>query len=353
MASVGRRDMEGKRAQKTHEVMLSAEEALRQSEEKYRFLFEAMPVGVSITDFEGTIVIANRALREMLGLTQKDLATSKIVGAYGDPTEREDLLGRLRESGNVRDWEIRLKDEKDASITRVALLNLDLVQVGQDQLILTTYRDITQRKKVEDELRQSLDRLKETLEETINALASLVEQRDPYTAGHQRHVAYLACAIAKEMGVPQDRIDGIEMAGIVHDVGKIAIPADILSVPRQLTEAEFSLVKTHPQVGYNVLQPIAFPWPVAEIVFQHHERINGSGYPQALSGRDSILLEARILAVADVVEAMSSHRPYRPSLGIDKALEEISAGKGVLYDPEVVDACVKLFAERGFTLTSR
>jgi len=183
-------------------------------------------------------------------------------------------------------------------------------------------------------------------------MALTVETRDPYTGGHQRRATNLARAIATEMGLSEEQIDGIRMAGLVHDLGKISVPAGILNKPSRLTEDEFGIVQTHPQVGYDILKTIEFPWPVAQIVLQHHERMDGSGYPKGLVGKD-VLLEARILAVADVVEAMSSHRPYRPALGMDKALEEISRNKGVLYDPSVVDACLKVFTEKGLKFEYR
>ena len=207
--------------------------------------------------------------------------------------------------------------------------------------------EITERKRAEEELKQSHEKLGKVLRETINALASTVEKRDPYTAGHQQRVTQLACAIAKEMGFSKDEIDGIRLAGAIHDIGKIHLPAEILSKPGRISEIEFSMIKAHPQVGHDILRIIEFPWPIALIVLQHHERVNGSGYPSGLSGEE-ILPEARVLAVADVVEAMASHRPYRPTFGIDKALEEISQNKGVLYDLKVVDACLRLFSEKGF-----
>lgn len=208
-------------------------------------------------------------------------------------------------------------------------------------------RAIAVRERAEKDLKQSLEKSQRLLEQTVNVLASTVEMRDPYTAGHQRQVNKLACAIAEEMGLPKEQIDGIRMAALIHDIGKIYVPAEILSRPGELTETEFGLIKIHSQAGHDVLKPIEFPWPVAEIVLQHHERLNGSGFPQGLSGEE-ILLEARIIGVADVVEAMSSHRPYRPALGINKALEEISQNRGVLYDPQVVDVCLKVFSENGF-----
>jgi putative nucleotidyltransferase with HDIG domain len=180
-------------------------------------------------------------------------------------------------------------------------------------------------------------------------MAMIVEERDPYTAGHQERVANLSVAIAQDLNLPEEQISGIRMAGMIHDVGKIRVPAEILSKPTQLSPIELEMIKTHAEVGYKILEPIAFPYPVAKIAYQHHERINGSGYPQGLK-RDEILIEARILAVADVVEAMASHRPYRPALGIDAALGEIEKNSGTLYDKAVADACLRLFREKGFQL---
>ena len=200
------------------------------------------------------------------------------------------------------------------------------------------------------ELRESQNSLKNSLLDSITALAATVEMRDPYTAGHQRRVAQLAVAVAKELQLPEDQVEGVHLAGVVHDVGKIRVPAEILSKPRRLMEMEFAIIKEHAQDGYEILKSIDFPWPIAQIVRQHHERLDGSGYPQALKG-DQILLEARILAVADVVEAMSSHRPYRAALGVEAALKEIELGRGSVYDATVVDACLRLFAEKRFAFS--
>jgi putative nucleotidyltransferase with HDIG domain len=206
-------------------------------------------------------------------------------------------------------------------------------------------QEIAERKRAEGELQQSLEQLRKTFEGTVDVLKSTIEIRDPYTAGHQQQVTQLAHAIASEMGLPEKQIEGIRVAGMIHDIGKISVPAQILSKPGELNILEYGLIKQHPRIGYDLLKTIDFPWPVAQIVLQHHERMDGSGYPAGLSG-DKIMLEARILAVADVVAAMSSHRPYRSALGIDKALEEISQNRGVLYDAEVVDVCLKLFTEK-------
>ncbi|MBI4763515.1 MAG: HD domain-containing protein [Deltaproteobacteria bacterium] len=194
-------------------------------------------------------------------------------------------------------------------------------------------------------------KLHSALNGVIQAIGRTVESRDSYTAGHQRRSAELARSIARKLGLAEDRVEGIHMAGMIHDLGKLSVPAEILSKPAQLTGIEFDLIKAHPKVGYNILKEIDFPWPLAIVILQHHERINGSGYPNGLRGEET-LLEARILAVADVVEAMASHRPYRPAVGIQKALEEISNNKGLLYDPEAVMACLKLFYEDQFRFSN-
>jgi len=194
---------------------------------------------------------------------------------------------------------------------------------------------------------QHLAQLRKSLEDTVQAIATIVEMRDPYTAGHQARVAGLAAAIAWQMGLSEERAHGIRLAGIVHDLGKIQVPAEILSKPGRISEIEYRLIKIHPQAGYDILKDIEFPWPIAQMVLQHHERLDGSGYPQGLKG-DAILLEARILSVADVVEAISAHRPYRPGFGVEVALAEITKQRGVHFDPQVVDACLALFRERDY-----
>jgi len=239
--------------------------------------------------------------------------------------------------GNVRNLEIHAYPifDREGNITQIIEYNLD----------------ITTRKRAQEDLEQSPEKLRKTLEGTINALASITELRDPFIAGHQQRVSKLACAIAREMGLSEEQIKECRMAGMVHDIGKISVPVDILNKPGKLTDTDMDFVKGHCQSGYEVLKQIEFPWPIAEIVLQHHERMNGSGYPQGLSGEE-IILEARILGVADVVEAMASHRPYRPAHDVEKALEEISKNKGIIYDPEVVDVCMRLFSEKGFELLS-
>jgi putative nucleotidyltransferase with HDIG domain len=198
-------------------------------------------------------------------------------------------------------------------------------------------------------LKESEERLKKTLLKSVSAVAAMVELRDPYTAGHQRRVAQIADAIARKLGLPEAQIEGINLAAVVHDVGKISVPSEILSKPGRLSDPEFALIKQHPKMGYEILKEIEFPWPIAETVHQHHERIDGSGYPLGLKD-DEILIEARILAVADIIEAMASHRPYRAGLGIEKALSEVEQNQGNRFDKKVVEAALVLFREKDFSL---
>lgn len=204
-----------------------------------------------------------------------------------------------------------------------------------------------ERKKSEEEIKNSYQKLQKTLKSTIDTLASIVEIRDPYTSGHQKKVTTLSIAIAEELGLSNDKIEAISTAAIIHDIGKINIPPSILARPGKISDLEYTMIKTHPQLGYEMIKGIEFPWPIADIILQHHERLNSSGYPNGLKDKD-ILLEAKIIAVSDVVEAMSSYRPYRPALGIGEALKEIKKNKGKFYDPGVVDVCIRLFKKKGF-----
>jgi putative two-component system response regulator len=214
--------------------------------------------------------------------------------------------------------------------------------------VLVERRGKADRKKALDELQLNLDKLQHAMEGIVQAISVAVEMRDPYTAGHQQRVADLACAIAREMNLAEDEIYGLRMASVIHDLGKITVPDGILSKPGHLSGLEYELIKNHVQAGYDILKPIEFPWPLADIILQHHERLDGSGYPQGLTG-DAILKGARILAVADVFETMASHRPYRPSLGLDKALDEIREKSGKLYDAEVAAICIRLIEEKVFS----
>jgi len=455
-----------------------AEEALRESEERYKSLFECVPAGLYRTTPEGQVIDANPALVCMLGYPSREaMMTLNVADEYGDEKERKRWQTLIEREGVVRGFETRwrrfdgtliwvhesakairdnegrimhyegvveditehkqadealrksetnLKEaqalgrmgnwefdfdkqtvqwsdqvyklyERDPALgpptveeeaayyspeqaerlheyTRIAAelgraFEYDLearlpsgriahfsatmrpFKDGSGRIVklFGTVQDITERKRAEEQLQKSLQQTKKVLEEVVWALSSIVERRDPYTAGHQRGVAELACALAGELNLPEVQIEGIRVAGIIHDIGKMNVPAEILSKTGRLSEAEFNIIKTHSQIGKEVLEPIDFPWPIAQVVHQHHERLNGTGYPQGLSA-EKIILEAKIMAVADVVEAMASHRPYRPALGIEKALEEISSQSSILYDPQVVDACRELFDKKGYKL---
>lgn len=328
-----------------------AEEALKESEEKYRGIFENAVEGIFQSTPEGRFINVNPASAHMHGYDSPEEMITSIANIgqqlWVDPKERMVFSGLLRESGIVKNFETKLYRKDGATI--LISVNAHTVKdtAGKIRYYEGIVEDITSRKLAEEELKATTEKLRTTLVGTIRAIALTVETRDPYTAGHQKRVASLARAIAQEMGLPKDTIEGIRMAAVIHDIGKISVPAEILSKPTRLTDIEFGLIKVHPEAGYAILKDIDFPWPVADIVLQHHERLDGSGYPQGLKG-EQILLEAQILAVADVIEAMASHRPYRPSIGIDVALAEIEKNRGTFYNVKIVDACVRLFREKGF-----
>ncbi|OPX17629.1 hypothetical protein BXT86_05495 [candidate division WOR-3 bacterium 4484_100] len=288
------------------------------------------------------------------GLTEYVLHTGNLLHAPREVVENMAEKGEIEIIGRMSvDWlgvPLKLK-EKVIGVLAVQSYEENIRFKKKDEDILKfvsgQIASVIERKRAESELKASYEKLQKIIEETVDALASTSEKRDPYTAGHQYRVTRLACAIAQELGMEKDRIEGLRVAGIVHDIGKIYVAAEILNKPVRLRDIEMNLIKAHSQAGYEILKTIEFPWPVAEIVYQHHERIDGSGYPRGLKG-DEILAEAKILAVADVVDAMCSHRPYRSALGISEALEELEKNRGKLYEPKVVDACLKLFRTKKF-----
>lgn len=322
------------------------EEAVHASEEKFRTLFNSAGDAIFIHDLDGKILEVNQVACERLGYDKKKILdmTLEDIDRPKQSAAIPKRIEELHQRGHI--FFETAHQHKNGTVIPIELSSRIIDYEGKP-VALSIARDITERKLAEEERKQSFERLRQALEETVNALASAVEMRDPYTAGHQHRVTSLAVAIAEEMGLSEEKIEGIRMAGVIHDVGKIRVPAEILSWPGQLTEIDFNLIKTHPQVGYDILKRIELPYQVTKIMLQHHERMDGSGYPEGLKGEE-ILMEARILAVADVVEAMASHRPYRAALGIDKALEEISMNRGILYEPKAVDACMKLFNEKNF-----
>jgi PAS domain S-box-containing protein/putative nucleotidyltransferase with HDIG domain len=324
---------------------------LKESEERYRSLVENAHDAIYISTSNG-FQYANPAFENLTDWKKEELCSKEFnfwnIIHPDDKKwvkEKKEAWKKRKEMPDMFEFRITTKNGEER------IVEANTVNIGNHGEVkeMGILRDVTVRKKAEEELKKSLERYQKTFEQTINALVSALERRDPYTAGHQKRVASLAYAIAREMDLPEGQVEGVRMAGLIHDVGKIQIPTEILIKPDNLSEIEFVMIKMHPQIGYEIVQAIEFPYPVAMIILQHHERMDGSGYPFGLL-REQILLEARILAVADIVEAMSSHRPYRPALGIDKALEEISKHKGFLYDSWPVNACLKLFYKKKFKL---
>lgn len=325
-----------------------AEEELKESEKKYSTIVERGSDGIVILQ-DSRLKFVNTKMCEITGRALEDLENKSFL-EFVAPEYRQLVNERYEQRlagqqvENKYEIEIIAIDEKRIPVE----INATVVEYEGKPADMAIIRDVTERKKAQEDQQRIFEKLKKTLEGMVEAMSTLIETKDPYTAGHQKRVTLLACAIAKEMGLSQEQIDGLYVASIIHDVGKIYVPSEILSKPGWLSGIEVGLIKTHAQVGYDILRKIDFPWPVAQIVLQHHERLDGSGYPHGRV-QDQILPEARILGVADVVEAMGTHRPYRPSLGIDKALEEIDKHSGTLYDEAAVRACIRLFKEKGFS----
>ncbi|MGA2368126.1 MAG: PAS domain S-box protein, partial [Dehalococcoidia bacterium] len=331
-----------------------AERRIRESEILYRSLIETSPDAIGLMDINGTIIMYNKQALEVFGFElTDDLRGKNIMDMVSPEYYKESIKNaeKLQKSEIIRNWEVT-SHKKDGRLFWVEIsTSMIFDEEGKPKSIMAVFKDITERKLSEEKLAKSIESLKKTFNDAINTMVKIVEMRDPYTAGHQQKVADLSTAIAREMKFGDTRIEQLKMAAVIHDIGKMYVPSDILSKPGKLTNMEFRLVQTHSQCGYDIVKSMDFPSPVAEAVLQHHERLDGSGYPNKLKGED-MLLEAKILAVADVTEAMFSHRPYRPALGIEKALEEISKNKGRLYDPDVVDACLEIFNSGKFEFKS-
>ncbi|MEA1940125.1 MAG: PAS domain S-box protein, partial [Candidatus Caldatribacteriota bacterium] len=319
-----------------------AEKALRESEQKFRDIANLLPQIVYEIDIYGNLTFVNKQSFNSFGYSQEEYEKGFNVLQALIPEDRDRAKENMqnilygKSIGSSEYTALRKDGSTFPTLIYSSAILKDNKPVGLRGIVV----DITERKQAEE-------RLKKTLDAAIDTMSKIVEVKDPYTAGHQKRVSQLATAIAKELNLSQDKIEGVRIASLIHDIGKISVPTEILTKSTTLTDIEFSLIKTHSQTGYDILKSIDFSYPIAQIVLQHHERLNGSGYPQGLKDED-ILLDAKIIGVADVVEAMSSHRPYRPALGLDKALEEISKNRGILYDPEVADVCLKLFKEKGF-----
>ena len=336
-----------------------AQEMLKKSEEQYRLLADHMKDQVWLMDMNLNITYVSPSVERLLGYSLEEIKTlplEKLLAPESLKKAMDFVTFRMPKAikNSFKDFIFRtLELEFVLKNGQTAWTDCSFSFIRDESnnpvSIIGEARNISERKIAEAKLQQTLESLRKAIGTTIQVLIAALEARDPYTAGHQSQSAELACAIATEMGLPSDTIEGIRMAGAIHDIGKLSIPAEILTKPTKLTDLEYELIKEHPKSGYEMLKNVESPWPLAQIVYQHHERINGTGYPKKLKGEE-IILEARIMAVADVVDAMASHRPYRASLGMEAALNEIAGNKGILYDPNVVEACIKLIREKGYQL---
>ncbi|HOJ39406.1 MAG TPA: PAS domain S-box protein [bacterium] len=310
----------------------------------YREIVECSPVGVYQTTLEGNWLFANDAACRLLGFSSPaELVRHPTPTLYRNPRDREKLIELLKKHGQVKNFETQILRADGQVIT------ISVFAVLHGQTISGTFIDITDRYQAQQQLRAITRQQEQLIQDIIYSISRMLEVRDPYTASHQVRMTDLACLIGRELGFPEERVRPIFFAALVHDVGKIGVPSQILTKIGPLNSGEITVLRTHPVISHRILSPIHFPWPIARIVVQHHERLDGSGYPQGLRG-DSILPEARILAVADVVEAMSSQRPYRPALSCERALSEITANRGIKYDPQVVDACLSVIKKGLFSL---
>jgi len=335
------------------------EKDLRDSEQLYRLLADNMEGSVWLMDIDLNTTYVSPSSEKLRGFTVQEMMTMPLeqhLTPESFQIAMNTFAGEMAELEQDQDHifsrmiELEFYRKDGSTFWSENTFKLIKDQDGKAVGILGTTRDISERKKTQARLQRSYDRLQKAMEGAVQTIAMISEVRDPYTSGHQQQVAKLAAAIATEMGLPENQVTAIHMAGALHDIGKINIPAEILSKPGKLNKIEFDLIRTHPGVGREILKSIEFPWPICKMVLQHHERIDGSGYPDGLLA-DDICLEAKILAVADVVDAMTFHRPYRPARGIKDALAEITKNRGTLYDPEAVDACLRLFKEKVFKLS--
>lgn len=321
---------------------------LRESEHRFRRVIDVSPVPMTMNDADGNVSLTNDAFVKLLGYDQKDIPTLSEwwPKAYPDPTYRRRIadawrseLERSESAGDAfTPMEARIRSKDGAE--RIMLLSSASLGAASSERVVVFY-DITEREQAKDAVLRSNERLEEVLKSVIALIGKVVEARDPYTQGHEEGVARISRSIAEEMGLPAADVEAVEVAGLVHDVGKLGVPAEILTKPGTLADAEYALIKEHSQWGYDILKGIDFDWPVADIVLQHHERMDGSGYPRGLVG-DDISMAARILMAADVIEAIGAHRPYRPALGLDAAMAEIT-DHPEKYDPQVASVCVRLY----------
>ncbi|HOO50828.1 MAG TPA: PAS domain S-box protein, partial [Alphaproteobacteria bacterium] len=342
-----------KKLEKKMSDLESTVRELRKSEERYRLSFENVTDVICFVDNDLIFSDISPSVEKSIGLKPEHLIGRPVTDLEKllTPESFERIMSNLQQ---ILDGEAIPSDTyqfltEDGASIYGEISGAPLIRDEKIIGLIGIARNITERKKVEEKLKESFEQIRRALYATVNAMAATIEARDPYTAGHQRRVSDLARSIATEMNLTPDQIEGIRTAGILHDIGKISIPSEILNKSHILTELEYALIKEHPLSGYNILKGIDFPWPIARMVLEHHERVNGSGYPNGLTG-DKLLTESKILAVADVIEAMASYRPYRSGGGIDIALNEIQNNRDILYDSKVTDACLRLFNEKGYTL---
>jgi PAS domain S-box-containing protein/putative nucleotidyltransferase with HDIG domain len=327
-----------------------AYQKIREREERFRSLSENAPDIIYTLGINGEFTYVNPVIEKILGYRPEEVRGKYFI----DFGRKEDVRHFIKIFKQVRDRKQTIKEEMGILLHRNGTARYFSISgapnfdsEGNVIGVVGTFKDVTDIRKSEVELKKSFEKLQSAMSSTIDAISIIVESRDPYTAGHQRRVAALACAIAEEMNLSEDRIGKIRMGSLIHDIGKIYIPAEILTKPGRLNKIEFDMMKSHPSVGYNILKKVDFIPPIVQMVHQHHERMDGSGYPLGISGED-ILMESRIIAVADSVEAMASHRPYRAAIGMERALDMIIKGRGKSFDPQAVDACVVLFKSKGF-----
>jgi PAS domain S-box-containing protein/putative nucleotidyltransferase with HDIG domain len=334
------------------------DEALRRSEWFYRLLADNVTDMVWLMDTNLKILYVSPSSEKLRGFTCQELLAMPVAKHLTPSSLQKGMAVFSREMAKLEKnpahtfnetLELEFYCKDGATFWSESSFSIVKDEEGKPMGILGVGRDITQRRKSEDDLRKINERLYKAMNGAVETISMISELRDPYTAGHQNQVAKLSAAIAEEMGLPEKKVAALRMAGTLHDIGKVSIPSEILSKPGRLNKIEVDMIRDHPRVGKEILKTIDFPFPICRYVAEHHERVDGSGYPAGLKGSE-ISIEARILAVADVVSAISSHRPYRPALGMDKAIEEITLNKGTLFDPEVVDACVRLFTQKGFKL---
>ena len=341
--------------EKANYELRKKEEDIRRNEEFLNNIIENIPDMIFVKEAESLrFVKLNKAAERLLGIDRHDMIGKNDHDLFPEDqadffTEKDREVLRNKQLVDIPEESIQTKYLGDRVLHTK---KIPIIENNESALyLLGISEDITERRQTEKKLKQTMEKLRKSLMGTIHAMSMMVEARDPYTSGHQRRVSSLASAVAREMGLHETVIENIGMAGNIHDIGKMAIPSEILSKPGRLTDIEMRLIKVHPQTGYDILKGVELPYPIAEIVLQHHERIDGSGYPNGLKNSE-ILLEAKIITIADVVEAMASHRPYRPALGIEVALQEIEKNKGIVYDAGVVDMYLNLFRNKGFTLES-